>query len=200
MMEPDAELSDAPAIFDRAAGIVVRSLPAILYRRRFVRGGDRNSLSDRFRALKSPKIGLGGNREDLPALYQRRICRSRQQRVVRVDRSLSRRTVGEDPARVEGRCRQGRQGGQRGDVAGPVVEDDGVGARQGHAQARRSRRRECRASCRDRGAGQRQADGRDAGTAALPSGMVVVFRRAGRQARGRTCPDRQAGNVRLHDA
>ena len=48
--------------------------------------------------------------------------------------SLSRRGVGEDPARLQARdVDRAVDGGQRGDGRGAVVEDDGVGARQADA-------------------------------------------------------------------
>ena len=82
-------------------------------------------------------------RENLSALHQRPICRPRQ----RASGSNSidpyrGKPWAKIPRGIQGRCRRGGEGRQRGDVARPVVEDDGFRARQGDAQARRPRRRE----------------------------------------------------------
>ena len=77
---------------------------------------------------------------------------------------------------------------------------DRNGARQAAAPARRpdlARRREAR---RHRGARQRQAAGRDGRAAPIHAGVVPLLRRPRRQDRGRRPADRQAGDVRLHQA
>ncbi|KAF1853502.1 hypothetical protein Lal_00046458 [Lupinus albus] len=136
--------------------------------------------------------------EDLSTLHRRRVRRSGRGRVVRLGRSLSRRALGQDPARLQGRCRPGGGGGQARHERGALVDDDRLGTGQGAAPDRRPRGARGEAPRGNRDPRQRQALRGDVRPDSLPAGMVALFRRPRGQDRGHAGADRQARDLRLH--
>ena len=100
--------------------------------------------------------------EQTPDVHRWRVGRTRLRPVVRKLQPVYRRALGADRARQQSRCRSRRSHRPRGLHRRTLAADDAEPARRLAAQAWRSRRAQRGAAGRDRSAGQRQADRRDA--------------------------------------